>query len=190
MKKGSVMSKKIVTALWTACCLICLSSGVQAYEIGDVVENFTLTDLSGQSVSLSDLEGQIIVLNFFTTWCPGCNEEAGHLENEVWLAYTDLGVSVIAIDIQEPLSLVQGWAAAMEITYPVWMAPDWDLFQLFPGAIALPYNAILDADHVIRYGAMGFDLTAITNMLGILIDESQVPVSAESLNSVKAMFHH
>jgi len=47
-------------------------------------------------------------------------------------------VTVIAVDIMEPAPLVQGWAAALGVPYPIWMAPDWTLFELFPGAGALP----------------------------------------------------
>lgn len=159
-----------------------------AYEIGDVVHDFTLTDLEEQPVSLSDLDGQIIVLNFFTTWCPGCNIEATHLENDIWQVYGDQGVTVLAIDVQEPLSLVQGWAAAMEVTYPIWLAPDWTLFQQFPQAMALPYNAVLDTDFSIRYASMGFDLTAITEMVDLLIEENQVPVQGTTFGGVKANY--
>jgi peroxiredoxin len=170
--------------------IVLIAVPVAAYEVGDVVEDFTLTDLSEQEVHLSDHAGQIIVLNFFTTWCPGCNVEAEHLENDIWQVYGDQGVVVIAIDIQEPLSLVQGWAAAMGVTYSIWMAPDWDLFQIFPDALALPYNTILDRDMVIRYAAMGFDLTAITGMLDVLVEEGQVPVSKSTLGNVKALYRY
>ncbi len=169
--------------------LFCLGAGTAlAYEIGDTVENFTLTDLNGNEVNLSDEAGQIIVLNFFATWCLGCNEEAVHLEEDIWLGYADENVTVIAIDIQEQLSLVQGWVQAMGVTYPIWLTPDWDLFQIFPQANALPYNAILDSDLVIRYAAMGFDLQAITGQIDWLIDEEATPVSASSMEDVKSMY--
>jgi len=172
----------------TLLALMISATGSLAYNVGDVVENFTLTNLEQQEVNLTDYSGQIIVLNFFTTWCPGCNVEAEHLENDIWQVYGDDGVTVIAIDVQEQLSLVQGWVAAMGVTYPIWMAPDWVLFQEFPGALALPYNAILDADRVIRYASTGFDLNAITGMLDELVAESQVPVEGNTLDGLKAMF--
>ncbi len=170
--------------------LTLLSLPALAYEIGDVVDDFTLTDLEELTVSLSDLDGQIIVLNFFTTWCPGCNVEAAHLEADIWQVYAAEGVTVLAIDVQEPLSLVQGWAAAMGVTYPIWLAPDWTLFQLFPQAMALPYNAVLAPDRSIRYASVGFDLTAITEIIEILIEENQVPVSTTTLGGLKAVYRY
>ncbi len=68
--------------------------------------------------------------------------------------------------------------------------PDLVLFQEFPGALALPYNAIIAPNMEIRYGAMGFDLTAITSMIETLIDEGQVPTAQSSWGSVKALYHN
>ncbi len=159
-----------------------------AYEVGDVPDDFTLPDLLGVDASLYDHLGDIIVLNFFTTWCPGCNEEAGHLENDIWQVYQNDNLTVIAVDIMELAPLVQGWAAAQGVTYPIWMAPDWTLFGLFPGAGALPYNAVLDRNLEIRYGSMGFDLIAITDMIEVVLAEDQVPVAAASWGGIKALY--
>ena len=84
--------------------------------------------------------------------------------------------------------LVQGWAASQGVTYPILMAPDWTLFELFPAAAGLPYNAVLDRGMVIRYGSTGFDLDAITGMIGTIIDEGQVPVNEAAWGGVKALF--
>lgn len=179
--------KRIISIVPVLALTLSLSHAL-AYEVGDVVEDFSLTNLNGETVHLSDQAGQIIVLNFFTTWCPGCNEEAGHLENEIWQVYASQGVTIIAIDVQEPVSLVQGWAQAMGVTYPIWLAPDWSLFQLFPQAMALPYNAILDRNLEIRYGAMGFDQIAITTVIQDLLDEGPTPVSKSPLVGLKALY--
>jgi peroxiredoxin len=159
------------------------------YEIGDTVADFTLPDLTGTEVSLHDHLGEIIVLNFFTTWCPGCNIEAAHLENDIWQVYAEQGVTVIAVDIQEFQALVQGWAAAQGVTYAIWMAPDWTLFDQFPQSAGIPYNAVLDKNLVIRYASVGFDLNAITSMIEVIIEENQVPVARSSWGGIKALFY-
>ena len=129
--------------------LMAVPALARAYEIGDTPANFTLPNLAGNDASLQDHLGEIIVLNFFTTWCPGCNEEADHLENDIWKAYGNQGVTVVAVDIMEFPSLVQGWAAALGVTYEILMAPDWTLFEQYPAAGGLPYNAILDRELII-----------------------------------------
>ncbi len=169
--------------------LLSAAGSVGAYEVGDIAEDFTLPDLLDGDASLYDHLGKIIVLNFFTTWCPGCNEEAGHLENDIWQVYGANNVTVVAVDIQELQPLVQGWAASQGVTYPIMLAPDWTLFELFPQAGGLPYNAVLDRTMTIRYGSIGFDLNAITGMIETIIDEDQVPVSQTSWGGLKALFH-
>jgi len=183
--KGFAM-KRILIIL--TCCLVSATLPAAAYEVGDLVENITLPDLSGAEANLSDYAGKIIVLNFFASWCPSCNEEAEHLQHDIWEVYEDDGVVVIAIDVMEQVSLVQGWAAAVGATYPIWMAPDWSLILQFPQALGLPYNAILDRSFEIRYGSMGFDQTAITNMIQILIDEGPTPVYPSTLDGVKGLY--
>ncbi len=169
--------------------LLILAGPAVGYEIGDTVADFTLPDLQGGEASLYDHMGEIILLNFFTTWCPGCNEEAIHLENDIKAAYAEEnGVTVIALDLQEPAPLVEGWVAAQNVTYHVWLAPDWDLFAEFPNTLAIPYSAILDREMKIRYGSSGFDLAALTGAIDAVLAENQVPVSQSSWGGVKALF--
>jgi peroxiredoxin len=163
-------------------------TGAVAYEIGDTVADFTLPDLAGAEASLHDQLGKVVVLNFFTTWCEGCNEEAAHLQNDIWQAYPAEDVTVIAVDLQELAPLVQGWAASQGVTYPIWLAPDWTLFTEFPQAIAIPYNAVLDRNMVIRYAAIGFDLVAITAEIDAILDEGQVPATATSWGALRNLY--
>ncbi len=159
-----------------------------AYVIGDVVDDFSLPDLEGGNPSLHEHLGGIVVLNFFATWCIGCNEEAAHLENDIWLAYQGQNVTVIAVDIQEPLSTVQGWSDALGVTYKIWLAPDWNLFLEFPGSLNIPYNVVLGPDMTIRYASIGFDLNAITGKIDEILAEGQVATESSSWGGVKALY--
>jgi cytochrome c biogenesis protein CcmG/thiol:disulfide interchange protein DsbE len=59
--------------------------------------DFTLTGFDGQTVTLSELRGQVVVVNFWASWCPPCREEAAYLER-TWRAYRDRGVVFIGVD--------------------------------------------------------------------------------------------
>lgn len=159
-----------------------------AYELGDTVSDFSLRDVNGSSAALYDYLGDIVVLNFFATWCPGCNDEAAELENSIWQAYRDHGVTVLAVDIQEPAPLVQGWAAALGVTYPILLAPDWELFTRFPNAQSIPYNAVLDRRMVMRYGVSGFEGPAIIAIVEQILAEDEVATEAVGWGAVKAMY--
>ena len=82
-----------------------------AYQLGDVVNDFTYDNLAGEPVSLSDFAGDIVLINFFATWCPGCNVEAAILEHPavrevavVGLPDDDLGERIVAFVVaREPV---------------------------------------------------------------------------------------
>jgi len=156
-----------------------------AYQVGDIVNDFTLPALNNGTPSLHDHLGSVVVLSFFATWCIGCNEEADRLENAIWRGRN---VTVIAVDINEPVSLVQGWAAALGVTYHIWLAPDWNLFLQFPNSTNIPYNAVLGPGMELRYASIGFDLNAINATIDTILAEGQVPTATRSWSSIKALF--
>lgn len=177
-------------SIWIAIIMLgAAGPSLAQYQIGDVVLDFTLPDLQGHPASLHEHLGHIVVLNFFTTWCPGCNEEAEHLENDIRVPYADLGVDVVAVNIQEQQALVQGWAAAMGVNYQILMAPDWELFQEFPMALSIPYNAVLAPDMTLRYASTGFSLDDIITIIEEIRAEGQVPVESHTFGYIKSLFN-
>ncbi len=176
-------------ALLLLCALLLLAQPAQAgYQLGDTIDDFTLNDLSGTPVSLSDFAGDIVLINFFATWCPGCNVEAGILENDIHQVYRDQGVTVIAIDMQEQVASVQNWVDAQGVTYQILMASNWDLFSQFPVAGGLPYNAIIGSDGVLRYAQILFNEEAIISTLNNLLGFDPVADEARSYGQVKALY--
>lgn len=173
-------------ALVVTLALVAAAPAPAAYQIGDTVEDFTLPGLDGGDHSLSELRGEIVVLNFFATWCLGCNEEAESLENDIWLVYGDQGVRVVAVDIMEPAVLVDGWRQAQGVTYDIWLAPDWELFQLFTEFGGIPYNTVIDREGVLRYSQTGFDLAAILDTVQSLLDTT--PDEDRAWSDVKALY--
>jgi len=168
--------------------LLCAASAVATYEVGDTIDDFTLNDLNGLPISLSDYAGDIIVINFFATWCPGCNDEASELENNIHLAYQEYNVTVLAIDILEDSAIVQNWVTGQGVTYQILLAPNWDLFSSFPRAGGIPYNAVIDSDGVLRYSKILFDEEAIILTLDTLLDLGTVAAEKSSFGQMKALF--
>jgi cytochrome c biogenesis protein CcmG, thiol:disulfide interchange protein DsbE len=84
----------VLTSLLTAC-----YSGSRPPRIGSLAPDFTVQD-SDRKVSLSQLRGQTVVLNFWATWCPPCVEEMPSLVN-MQQRMKDKGVTVLAVSIDE-----------------------------------------------------------------------------------------
>lgn len=101
--------------------LALLSYGVVSQGQGPLdkgpAPDFTLTTFDGQTISLSDYRGQVVVVNFWASWCPPCREEAPVLER-VWRRYRDQGVVFIGVDYIDTEPEALAYIAEFDITYP------------------------------------------------------------------------
>ena len=79
--------------------------------------DFSLTMLDGQEITLSDLRGQIVVINFWASWCTPCREEAPDFEL-VWQQYRDQGVVVLGVAYTDVEREARAYIAEFNITYP------------------------------------------------------------------------
>lgn len=78
--------------------------------------DFTLTGFDGRTVTLSDLRGQVVVINFWASWCPPCREEAAYLE-QTWRKYKDKGVVFIGVDYVDTEKEALAYIDEFDITY-------------------------------------------------------------------------
>jgi cytochrome c biogenesis protein CcmG/thiol:disulfide interchange protein DsbE len=79
-----------------------------------------LTDLKGNSVSLSMTRGKIVLLNNWATWCPPCQAEMPELQ-AYYQAHSGQGFLVVAIESGEPADTVINFVQQYELTFPVWL---------------------------------------------------------------------
>ncbi|NOX47042.1 MAG: TlpA family protein disulfide reductase [Chlorobi bacterium] len=100
-------------------------------KTGDMAPGFTMQLTTGESVTLKDLRGKIVVLQFTASWCSVCRKEMPHLEEEVWLPNKDKDFILIGVDYDEPLEKVKGFVNDMKITYPMALDPEAKIFSLF-----------------------------------------------------------
>lgn len=81
-----------------------------------IAPDFTLTSFNGETLTLSDLRGQVVVINFWASWCPPCREEAAYLE-QTWRKYKDLGVVFIGVDYLDTEAEALAYMEEFDITY-------------------------------------------------------------------------
>ena len=78
--------------------------------------DFTMTSFSGEILSLSELRGQVVIINFWASWCPPCREEAAYLE-QTWRKYKDQGVAFIGVDYVDTEPEALAYIEEFDITY-------------------------------------------------------------------------
>jgi cytochrome c biogenesis protein CcmG/thiol:disulfide interchange protein DsbE len=78
--------------------------------------DFTLTSFDGETVTLSELCGQVVIINFWASWCPPCREEAPYLES-TWRKYQDLGVVFVGVEYVDTEKEALAYIDEFDITY-------------------------------------------------------------------------
>lgn len=95
-----------------------LSSGGATAAQGTPAPPFELTTLDGQRITLADLKGQAVVLNFWASWCAPCRAEMPHFE-KVYQEYRDRGVVFVGAAIEDDPLSAGVFVRQLGITYPV-----------------------------------------------------------------------
>ncbi|NDJ53566.1 MAG: TlpA family protein disulfide reductase [Chloroflexi bacterium] len=79
--------------------------------------DFTLELYGGDTINLSDYQGQVVVVNFWASWCNPCRQEAAELE-QVWQDYRDRGVVFLGVNYVDSEAAALDYLAEYNITYP------------------------------------------------------------------------
>ena len=115
---------------------------------------FTLPTLAGDSLRLADLRGQIVVLNFWATWCAPCIEEIPQLiDLHDELNPHGLTVLGVSLDIEGP-DFIKPFTDRLGITYPVPL-DDGAVAEAYGGVWALPTTYVIDAEGQIIQRVIG-----------------------------------
>jgi thiol-disulfide isomerase/thioredoxin len=107
--------------------------------VGNTIPDFSLTSLEGKTVNKDSLKGEVVVLNFWASWCTPCMTEIPELKDLA--ANSKARVVGIALD-ETGLETVKPFAEAHQINYTVAVGSQ-ELFQQFNG-VGIPYTLVLD----------------------------------------------
>jgi peroxiredoxin len=129
---------------------------------------FTLTDLSGQSLTLARFRGKVVLLNFWATWCASCQ-----VEMPVFAAwqqqYGPQGFEIIGISMDDGAGPARRLVARLKLNYPVAMG-DERLGAHYGGVLGLPLTFLIDRNGVVRARFQGeTDLKLIERQVAALL---------------------
>jgi peroxiredoxin len=122
-------------------------------EKGFVAPDFTLEMLDGTETTLSDLRGQVVLINFWATWCPPCRAEMPAIQ-EVYNRYRDRGFVVLAVDLRESDARVKDFVEQMELTFPILMDRDEEVSERYR-IRSIPTTYFVDRAGVIQDIVLG-----------------------------------
>ena len=117
--------------------------------------DFTLKKMNGEPFQLSEHRGEIIVLNFWATWCPPCKQEIPGfiaLQKE----FREQGVTFVGVSLdKDGFSSVRPYAEKMEINYPL-VVDDGTVAAKYGGVRVLPSTVLIGPEGKIRHRKVGF----------------------------------
>jgi cytochrome c biogenesis protein CcmG/thiol:disulfide interchange protein DsbE len=100
--------------------LALLGWGLKKVQAGPIengmAPDFSITGFDGRTVTLSELRGQVVIVNFWASWCPPCREEAAYLE-QTWRKYEGKGVIFIGVDWVDTQKEALAYIDEFDITY-------------------------------------------------------------------------
>lgn len=120
---------------------------------GFAAPDFTLTSATGETFTLAGLKGQVLLVNFWATWCPPCRAEMPAID-AAYRANKDAGFVVLAADQMEGAELVNAFRAKYNLSFPLLLDADGGVGRKYLVS-ALPTSFFIDRQGVIRDMVIG-----------------------------------
>lgn len=110
--------------------------------------DFTLPAIAGGTITLSDLRGKIVLLNFWTTWCPACREEMPLLQ-AAYAEKESSGLIVLAVNIKESRAVVEKFIKDNGYTFLVALDQSGKVSEQY-NVYYIPHTVIIDREGIVR----------------------------------------
>lgn len=131
------------------------SSTAAAPQVGFNAPDFSLQTLEGGTYTLSELRGQVVLVNLWATWCPPCRAEMPAIQ-KVYEEYQGQGLVVLGINstVQDELSAVAPFIVDYGLTFPILLDETGQVSSTYQ-LRSLPSSYFIDRAGIIRYVVSG-----------------------------------
>lgn len=157
------MLKNLLVAVFISILVFSTCSPKDQIQTGS--NDFTLTSLDGEDITLSKLKGQVILIDFWATWCPPCRKSIPVFV-DLYNKYNEKGFTVLGIS-REDKSVLEAFRDAVGVPYPI-LIDNKDISKQYQ-VQAIPTIIIIDKTGKARKTQVGF-APELEAMFGALID--------------------
>jgi len=152
---------------------------VSGWSQGDQAFDFTLKDLAGNDVRLSDYKGKVVILDFWATWCGPCKMEVPHFK-ELHKQYQLKGVEIVGIALdQQGAKIVAPFIASNQIEYTTLIGTS-EVVQRYGSPRGIPTTFVIDQNGKIVTSFMGYRSKDVfeAEIVKLLPQETVAPAEA------------
>jgi len=135
-----------------------LAASVDPLRTGASAPTFALQSNSGKPVALADLKGQIVLVNFWASWCGPCRKEMPILE-QLNRQYRAKGVTLVGVNVEPDTAAAVDWLKATPVSFPILFDVDSKVSKLYQ-VEGMPNTVILDRTGKVRYIHRGYSAGA------------------------------
>lgn len=144
----------LLAATATAALAFSVSATSEATAERSPAPDFTLKSSSGENIKLSELRGQVVMINFWASWCGPCRQEMPLLD-ELHARYSPMGFTMLGVNVEKDSSKARALLKDLPVEFPILfdqknqVSKDYDV-------IAMPSTVLVDRDGNIRYIHRGY----------------------------------
>jgi peroxiredoxin len=167
-----MQKKTIVAALVLLIGLAASGAALSKAAATRPAPDFTLKSLSGENVRLSELRGNVVMINFWASWCGPCRQEMPLLE-ALYQRYSGLGFELLGVNVEQDVDDAKRWLADRPVSFPVLLDPENALTKMYQ-VKAMPSTILVDRDGNVRHLHKGYkpgDENAYQDLVRSLIRE-------------------
>jgi peroxiredoxin len=150
--RARLRARSLVALL--ACVGMLLPLAVAADMVGQPAPDFALRSMKGPSVRLSEHLGEVVIINFWATWCGPCRQEMPLLD-QIYGKYQLAGLTLLSVNIDETTEPAVEMAQTLEISYPVLFDTRKEVSRAYD-VRAMPVTVLVDRAGVVRYVSEGY----------------------------------
>lgn len=130
-------------------------------KVGDPSPVSSVHTIDGREIRLTN---QVVVLNFFATWCGPCMSEMPHVQKELWDSLKSKGLVVVAVGREHSVAEVKAFQQKKGFTFPFAADPKREIFSKF-ATQSIPRCVVIGRDGRIKYQSIGFSESEFPNLV-------------------------
>jgi peroxiredoxin len=116
--------------------------------------DFTLRTMGGPNLRLAEQRGQVVMVNFWATWCGPCRQEMPHL-NRLYEKYRSAGFVLLGVNVDDDVRNATEVAGKLRVTFPVLLDTDKKVSRLYDMS-SMPSTIVIDREGRVRYIHRGY----------------------------------